>query len=658
MKLDIINFKRFDKATFTFESKCILLHGPSGAGKTSILAAIAFAFTGEGKKVVRHGKTKCSVTLTLPEMTITRTKGPCRLLVKYDNVTYEDSEAQAMIQQVYPNWEFGYVSQRLYKSFVLMTPSDKLAVIENMALSGFDIELLQNRCKQIISQRKDAILKIDRERSTIETLLKDIGCHESKIHDTTLLETELESLKNEYNMKCSLLSKYTRYMYELKELEAKKTKLENDLEKIPSSYDDIDINELQSQTTKYNRYVDEKKCLKPDMPYSGMTVSELDAIIDDMKTIKSLDAEIAKYTSCERDLEKLNQFKQSHIVNIGKCPQCSTLLGSWNGTLLSSNDVVDRQPTTIEESERCEQRRMKLMASIETRNELKQQHTALMNRYKDSNNESKKHLSTCLHTVQDVDKHLRYCQSVKNNDRIWEKCQTFECEKPANDIVTIMYMKNKYNNVKDELHATTQKYHDLINNHAININFEHENTNAMRIHTKIKEIETDIKNAEIFKQWDKVKELRSKQEYEETRLPIAIRLQSLIKSAEQIVLNDTLNNINMRAANYLQRFFKTDITALLVFEGQKIDIKFTLDGCETDVNSLSGGEFARVVLAFAIAMAEMNDIHTLMLDESFASLDADTTENVLETIKDNYNGNIIIIAHQTTTGVFDQIILV
>ena len=114
----------------------------------------------------------------------------------------------------------------------------------------------------------------------------------------------------------------------------------------------------------------------------------------------------------------------------------------------------------------------------------------------------------------------------------------------------------------------------------------------------------------------------------------------------------------MRAANYLQRFFKTDITALLVFEGQKIDIKFTLDGCETDVNSLSGGEFARVVLAFAIAMAEMNDIHTLMLDESFASLDADTTENVLETIKDNYNGNIIIIAHQTTTGVFDQIILV
>ena len=90
--------------------------------------------------------------------------------------------------------------------------------------------------------------------------------------------------------------------------------------------------------------------------------------------------------------------------------------------------------------------------------------------------------------------------------------------------------------------------------------------------------------------------------------------------------------------------------------GTKIELLLKLDDCETDINSLSGGEFARVVLAFAITMAEMNDIKTLMLDESFASLDADTTENVLETIKENFAGNIIIIAHQTTTGVFDQVL--
>lgn len=645
MKLDMVNFKRFDKASFTFESKCILLHGPSGAGKTSILAAIAYAYTGEGKKVVKHGKTKCSVTLTLPEMTIVRTKGPCRLLVKYDNVTYEDSEAQAIIEKHVPNWEFGYVSQRLYKSFVLMTPSDKLAVIENMALSGFDIETLQNKCKQLISQRKDSISRIDRERSTIETLLKDIGCMESKVVDT-FSEIELESLKNEYNAKCSLLSKYTRYRYELKELETKKAKLQDDLSKIPS-YHDVDMELLQSQTTKYNRYVDEKKCLKPDLPYSGMTASELDVVIDDMKQLKALNIEIQKYSTCQTDLERLEHFKRTHVVNIGKCPTCDTIIGSWNGKLLTSDDMLNKQPTTVEESERCEQRRLKLMTSIETLNELRKKRLEIINLYKDD-----------ITADDEVDKHLRYCQSVKINDRIWEKCKTLQCDKPETDLLTIVYFKNKYANVKDELDATNVKYQDLLKNQCIDIDFEKENTNAMMIRTKIKEIETDLKNVEIFKQWDKVKELRQKQEHEEMRLPVAIRLQSLIKTAEQIVFNDTLSNINLRAANYLQRFFKNDMTASLVFEGQKIDIKFTLDGCETDVNSLSGGEFARVVLAFAIAMAEMNNIQTLMLDESFASLDADTTENVLETIKENFNGNIIIIAHQTTTGVFDQIIQV
>jgi DNA repair exonuclease SbcCD ATPase subunit len=646
MKLDIVNFKSFGKASFVFDSKCILLHGQSGAGKTSILTAIAFAFTGDGKKVVKHGKTKCSVILTLREMTITRTKGPCRLLVTttHDNVTYEDSEAQAIIQKFFPNWEFGYVSQRLYKSFVLMTPSDKLAVIENMALSGFNIDTLQNKCKQIISQRKDSILKIERERSTIETLLKDIGCHESKIQDSKHLQIQLQSLKNEYNSKCSLISKYTNYMYDLKELEKKKSKLENDLSKIPS-YQDIDIDLLQTQTTKYNRYIAEQKYLKRDLPYSEIKESELDTIIDDMKKIKDLNNQISKYSSCEKDLQLANDFKQTHIVSIGNCPRCNTFIGSWNGILLIPDMSADTQPTTKEESECCEQRRLKLMASIETLNELKKQRLDVLKLYDD---------------IKDVDKQLRYCQDVKINDRIWERCKEFSCDKPETDLISIMYFINKYKTVKHELDMTNQRYQDLLNNHdvVVDLDFEKENTNVMTLNQKIKDIETDLRNCEIFKQWDKVKELRTKQEYEETRLPVAIRLQSLIKTAEQIVLNDTLNNINCRAANYLQRFFKNDITALLVFEGQKIEMNLKLNDCETDVNSLSGGEFARVVLAFAIAMAEMNNIKTLMLDESFASLDAETTDNVLETIKDNFNGNIIIIAHQTTTGVFDQVIQV
>ena len=103
------------------------------------------------------------------------------------------------------------------------------------------------------------------------------------------------------------------------------------------------------------------------------------------------------------------------------------------------------------------------------------------------------------------------------------------------------------------------------------------------------------------------------------------------------------------------------ISAVLVFEKtkiatEKIDLAVTMDGIQSDINSLSGGEFARVVLSFAIAMAEMNNIRTLLLDESFSSLDACTTETVLDAIKENYTGQVIVIAHQTTKGVFDAVV--
>jgi ABC-type multidrug transport system fused ATPase/permease subunit len=63
-----------------------------------------------------------------------------------------------------------------------------------------------------------------------------------------------------------------------------------------------------------------------------------------------------------------------------------------------------------------------------------------------------------------------------------------------------------------------------------------------------------------------------------------------------------------------------------------------------------------VVLAFALALAEIHDIKILMLDESMASLDADTTDIVVSAISENFNGNVLLIAHQITKGKFDQVL--
>jgi ABC-type bacteriocin/lantibiotic exporter with double-glycine peptidase domain len=47
----------------------------------------------------------------------------------------------------------------------------------------------------------------------------------------------------------------------------------------------------------------------------------------------------------------------------------------------------------------------------------------------------------------------------------------------------------------------------------------------------------------------------------------------------------------------------------------------------------------------------------ILLDESVSSLDAELTSDILEKLKENLiNKRIIVVAHQISTGMFDQII--
>ena len=80
---------------------------------------------------------------------------------------------------------------------------------------------------------------------------------------------------------------------------------------------------------------------------------------------------------------------------------------------------------------------------------------------------------------------------------------------------------------------------------------------------------------------------------------------------------------------------------------------------ECDLNMLSGGELARIILAYTLALSEIFNTPLLMLDECTASLDQDLTSDVFETIKDNFKGKLVlIVAHQIITGTFDNVIKV
>jgi DNA repair exonuclease SbcCD ATPase subunit len=143
----------------------------------------------------------------------------------------------------------------------------------------------------------------------------------------------------------------------------------------------------------------------------------------------------------------------------------------------------------------------------------------------------------------------------------------------------------------------------------------------------------------------------------------ATLLKEKILQAESIAVLNIINSINIHAQEYLDIFFPNDpiVVRLTPFKETKkttkpqINIEIDYKGMDADINMLSGGELARVVLAYTLALSEIFNSPLVMLDECTASLDADTTSIVMEGIKKNFSHKlIVIIAHQVIEGDFDR----
>lgn len=215
--------------------------------------------------------------------------------------------------------------------------------------------------------------------------------------------------------------------------------------------------------------------------------------------------------------------------------------------------------------------------------------------------------------------------------------------------------------VEDELNEIIKEYENNIKKEENDKTIHQENLVKIEEYKKYIEQQTRYNN---YKQ--KVIDLEDKEKNDMDLLNAVLLLKEKIMESEMIAIMNTIETINTHAQIYLESFFADDsiVITLKCFKENKKSEKpqINMDICykndmDCDLGSLSGGELARVVLAFTLALSDMFNTPMLMLDECTASLDEETTATVFEAIKENMKGKpVLVIGHQIVQGIFDKIL--
>lgn len=142
-------------------------------------------------------------------------------------------------------------------------------------------------------------------------------------------------------------------------------------------------------------------------------------------------------------------------------------------------------------------------------------------------------------------------------------------------------------------------------------------------------------------------------------------LKNKIIQAESIYMFTCIERINELLKHYLNMFFTEDpiFISLNTEKGNgvnkektQLNISVEYKGSDIDILSLSGGERDRVDIAFVLAFSDLVKSPILMLDESLSSLDQETSDIIISSLLTTNKKYLLIIAHQISLGLFNNVI--
>lgn len=438
------------------------------------------------------------------------------------------------------------------------------------------------------------------------------------------------------------------------------------MQKIPSVCTDEELAQIQESIHALVIAVEQGILLKQEGTYTcpkchtGLRLKNKNLIVNDLGDITDSHESLCANLEKNRKLLKEQQarlVKEEHNREI------------WDN-LQSEKEALIREYTLPEESE--------LADSIRSLAHYKTQQLQLEQDLKRlQENKLPKHLEIIKTTINKLEKSLgKLAYTETNEDFTEQELRDLIGTEEKNG-----YRYKRASTEKEELDGEIQKIEqELEQIPVVDTDYEQEIT---ELEEKLTEISHEKERVQgILDQICAYEENhRKRQEYlelqtvvhgyiqqeEKTRELYAscTRLKECITEAEGIALSSLVDTVNEHVSLYLSVFFPDEpmSACLTPFKKSKtketvrssLNVEIEYKGMEASLNMLSGGEQSRLNLAFTLAFSEMFNTPLLLLDECTASLDEETTGVVVDTIRENFPGKlVVIIAHQVITGSFDK----
>lgn len=696
MKLYLNNFRCFrGNHSFTFNEHGItLITGTSGIGKSTIIMAIYFALTDKNpcSKLISDGCTSCTVKLEFPTWNLVRTRGPRRLLVMTEEKRMlEDEPAQNYISSRFGSHfaDISYIPQQYTDSFLFKKPQEKLELLESLCFKK-NPSLLKEKCSVQIKTLQAEYQSLKGQLQTLKKIILDI----SNTTPPDLVEPPCASEPLEKELK-ELRSREKSCMRG-HDLQIKKKQciqlienVEKELQTFPLiKYDDwkiskhiLALKELESVKLEESKLWDKYSrddCCKWIEDYSHDI-----ALHEEYKTLQTSIASIEKFSKkleqYQKEKELISSAKESDTVF--QCPVCTTSLSVKNQQLVLLNDDTTNKSILSSEvkQKRIAELNMKI-AKVQCEISNKPGIVDMRSRLEE------------IETLIDVSEDLEGLQNdlmfireyYTQNNSTQEKHEVFRKTHAVNILESLtladaqklleqIQHRKQLEKQRSDFQKHLKNYEDQIRD-----NGSKEDIEQVRLQIEIcsKQIQRnqEQKHAhDLFlvqeKEFQKYTNYSSQIQCISEQLDMLQKkisaysdLKQEILRAEADYIESKMDELTTLVNAYCQQIFSEPLSVNLSMSKpgntEKVQVQLNLyyKNMNCDVALLSGGEQARLNIAFIIALANLFHSPLLLLDECTSHLDHDMAEQVLESITNAGVSKVILIAHQVVEGNFEQII--